>query len=42
VEVNRSRPAHAYRLSACGFDSTCAVLFVDGTEVCRGDCSCRS
>jgi hypothetical protein len=24
------------------FDSTCAVLFVDGTEVCRGDCSCRS
>ena len=22
------------------FDSTCAVLFVDGTEVCRGGCSC--
>ena len=41
MEVNRSRPAHAYAPSfSMLFDSTCAVLFVDGTEVCRGGCSC--
>lgn len=36
MEVNRSRPAHAYRPFSVLFDSTCAVLFVQTERKCVG------